>query len=722
MRSRGLFAERDSVELPKKQGRRDTACPERGAILVMTAMIMMLMLVVAAFATDVGAWYRQGQEQTRVADLGSLNGIQAYEQVRRAAFEAANSGLGYDEWADFNQASRRIIDFQSLDAAATAVMNLLAQQGHPTTVTVTNPDTAGTYVGNTVGGDHKDPFPGVGITPEESYITFVTDDGWTITVTRTPELTITVTVLDEATQYFSHLVTDAPTVERSSTATLSNCGAICDIPITFNPPFTGFDAAGSGDGYAPLLLGDTEIWAVNHRTAAVTGDIVCMDRVTKAPCGGGGAYNVISRYKTGLVPHDYLHQANGKIYFAARDDFGTTRSEPGPARDLGLACFDTITRAACSTPFVDIWNQDFVLAAGVTSDDDHVAAFGPYYSGGQLWLVAQNGDVACVQLSMVQCTNSPWPAAMAGTVHALADNNTSAPLRLTADVINGKLITGRSSASNASTIAFSCFDLASRTDCWGGAVQSQAGILSTDGAGSSWFVRYDGTGSPMGYCGGYGTTHACASLATGTLSTIPGFNLTTWAGVTEKGRGTMAFNGQRTFFSFPFTSNLTGCWDWTGSGSSCGSISHTEIVEPYDYALVTPNCVVGLGHKSKFFSFNPNSLIACVDTTASAQLSPCTCADGTPKWGKLTLPDDLLSYVSVLSGQVIDRGNGNALIVDVPDLLAVNGEVDLSGVIPSPGQDLWLELDMTVNALGLTNWTTPIVRDLELTVAPTLIG
>ena len=132
--------------------------------------------------------------------------------------------------------------------------------------------------------------------------------------------------------------------------------------------------------------------------------------------------------------------------------------------------------------------------------------------------------------------------------------------------------------------------------------------------------------------------------------------------------------------------------------------------------------MVGLGHQSKFFSFNPNSLIACVDTTASAQLAPCTCADGTPKWGKLTLPDDLLSYVSALSGQVIYRGNGNALIVDVPDLLAVNGEVDLSGVIPSPGQDLWLELDMTVNALGLTNWTTPIVRDLELTVAPTLIG
>ena len=58
---------------------RDRTTNDRGAILVLTALIMILMLMIAAFATDLGAWYRQGQSQQRSADIGSLNAIKSYD-------------------------------------------------------------------------------------------------------------------------------------------------------------------------------------------------------------------------------------------------------------------------------------------------------------------------------------------------------------------------------------------------------------------------------------------------------------------------------------------------------------------------------------------------------------------------------------------------------------------------------------------------------------------
>ncbi len=61
---------------------------------------MVLILMIAAFATDLGAWYRQGQQQQRAADLGSLNGVNAYDAALKAYF----TSQGASGWGDLGAA------------------------------------------------------------------------------------------------------------------------------------------------------------------------------------------------------------------------------------------------------------------------------------------------------------------------------------------------------------------------------------------------------------------------------------------------------------------------------------------------------------------------------------------------------------------------------------------------------------------------------------------
>ncbi|MGI9601656.1 MAG: pilus assembly protein TadG-related protein, partial [Acidimicrobiales bacterium] len=286
--------------------RRDRRQPqERGAILVMTALVMLIMLMIAAFATDLGAWYRQAQEQQRTADLGSLNAIQSYEQKRTADFET----LSVSAWAEITDATvRETLERDAMQEAVDAVIGVLNAAGSTVTITATNPS-------------WQDPL-GDPAVPTETVVTIQTNDGQTVVVTRTVDLDISVSVTGQGDQYFSSFIQDAPEIERSSTATLSNCGAICDVPIVINPPFVGFSGSGSGDGFRPLIyVAAEEVWAVNHhrRKGATNGEIVCMDQNTQSFCSTGGLYG-LGTYATHNRPaEEYLHQATGKIYFTARD-------------------------------------------------------------------------------------------------------------------------------------------------------------------------------------------------------------------------------------------------------------------------------------------------------------------------------------------------------------------------------------------------------------------
>jgi len=703
------------MELLTTSRRTGVSSNERGAILVLTALVMMLMLMIAAFATDVGAWYRQGQEQTRVADLGSLNGIQAYEQFRRAEFNLN----GYDQWSDFTAAERRQLDFDALEEATDAVMDLLAVQGHPTTVTGTNPDISGTYESP---GVHKDPAPGG--TPAASWITFVTDDGLTVTVTRNPDLTITVTVEKEATQYFSHIIADAPTIARSSTATLSNCGAICNVPFTINPPFIGFTGVGNGDGFKPLRYPAAEqVWAVNHhrRRNAQGADIVCMSEETRTFCdhnnngvrdGGNEGLHSLLNYATHNRPaEEYLNQNTGKLYFTARN---------WNDNETGLVCFNTNTLGYCG--FTYLWDQT------IEENDSWPAvvnATGPWVYGSEMYIMAQHGQIACVDFSMNPC----------GTWNTSAFGHPDLPGELDKPrFVNGEMVGDRiyfTHIVNNGTV-FHCWDIGSSNNCgWPGAVNLS--YLNGDQDQTFTFLRYTTAGSPTHICAavldidrnGCVRFDGVSSFEIGGLNAALGPIDNSWAG------DTFTWDNKRTFFAGG-NSNQVGCWSWV-SGSSCGYIDYDNAVDengsypgatnPYAFEQVTYECVMGLGHNSRYFSFNPADLSPCVDTTVDVALTPCMCADAvTPTWGTIVLPDELLSQVTALDGTLLDNG-GNIIpgFVDI-DLLAANGELDLSGLDPTVYTNLTLVLDVEamLDINGIPVWTTPINSNLELVVQPTL--
>lgn len=708
MGATGENAEPPIMELLTTPRRTAAASSERGAILVLTALVMMLMLMIAAFATDVGAWYRQGQEQTRVADLGSLNGIQAYEQFRRAEFNLNN----YDEWSDFTAAERKLLDFESLEEATNAVMDLLAVQGHPTTVTATNPDTSGTYVGL----EHKDPAPGG--TPASSWITFVTNDGLTVTVTRNPDLTITVTVEKEATQYFSHIIADAPTIERSSTATLSNCGAICDVPITINPPFIGFSGSGSGDGFRPMIYAAAEeVWAVNHhrRTGATNGEIVCMNMTTRSFCAdaSGGTHN-LGNYETHNRPaEEYLNPSTGKIYFTARD-WSTNKT--------GLVCFDTNTTAYCG--FQNLFNQDFSNRWPAI-----VNATGPWVYNNKMYVMGQQGRLKCVNFSMNGCGAWNTDAQYTGALPAI---NPGTP---ETTFINGEQIGSKvyftHILNGSGGVVFQCWDLASSNNCgWANPVQITSLTGRTDFRQT--FLSYNTAQSPNGICVADVDRHInrCVALDGGSNWSIGGLSGHLAQMDVSWGGDTFSWEGRRTFFAGG-RSNIITCWNWDpalGPVGECGEINYgsatADAVYPYAFTQQSPKCIMGLGDKSVYYSFKPSSLTPCVDTTVDVDLRPCKCADATTDtWGTLIIPEELRGLVDQLHGTLYDDATGNVIPPHIGvDLLASNGELDLSALDPSVYTDLTLVLDVQakVDLNGIPLWTNPIVSNLELVVQPTL--
>ena len=693
---------------------------ERGAILVLTALVMMLMLMIAAFATDVGAWYRQGQEQTRVADLGSLNGIQAYEQFRRAEFNLNN----YDEWSDFTAAERKQLDFDSLEEATNAVMDLFAVQGHPTTVTPTNPDTSGTYVGL----EHKDPAPGG--TPASSWITFVTNDGLTVTVTRNPDLTITVTVAKDATQYFSHMISDAPTIERSSTATLSNCGAICDVPITINPPFIGFQGDGNGDGFKPHIYNtQDEIWAINHHrhVNGQSADFVCMNQTSRDFCDDNGDGNYqpgeglysLDDYATNNRPaEEYLDLNTGNLYFTGRD---------WNSDETRLVCWSTITKNFCGSH--DLWDQH--------SDEEWPAivnATGPWVYNSKMYIMGQHGQLKCVDFGMGPC--GTWNTSVFG--HSdIPDIDPSSGAETT--FINGERLGSKIYFTHIlkgnDGVIFHCWDLALNNNCgWAAPVQVTTLLGKQDTRQT--FLWHSTTGSPTAICVAAYDVHTsrCVSFDGSSNWTNSAFNAhitlldhhpnhgNAWGGDTL-----LTWDKSMTFFAGG-NSNRTLCWSWADN-AECGFIDHDSIlgddtVYPYAYTQVNDQCIMGLGHQSQYFSFKPSTLGTCVDTTVDVDLEPCKCSDATTDtWGTLVIPEELRGQVDQLHGTLYDDATGNVIPPHIGvDLLATNGELDLSDLDPGVYTNLTLVLDVQakVDINGVPLWVDPIVSNLELVVQPTL--
>lgn len=692
---------------------------ERGSIIVLTAMVMLVMLMIAAFATDVGAWYRQGQEQQRSADLASLNGVQGYENERKAQFNAISTpATPVASWSDIdgpgNATLRESIDHASLEAAVNAIIDVLKSEGHPTTqVAGTNPSYQHP--------SGSDPYPsdasGNPIPANSSSATFVTNDGITVVVTRTSDLTISVSVTQPGTQYFSSIISASPNIERVSESKFSNCNADCSRDIELSPPFAGFQATGSGDGFRPLIGNNGRIWTVNHHG----GDIVCMDSNTLAECSGWSPLDVddADNLQTARKPHDVIDNDRNQIYYTADND---------STDEWGIACVDTVVRRHCpGEEFTPL--HDFTDGGGSVS---YITGSGVFrvgtYPNDRLYAMGQNGIMHCMLPSAlgvsptVECPGYPKTTSIYGRSW-LPDLDDDAHTLL-GEQIGTKIYFYHDAKGSSSPYgAFTCWNTVTNNECW----NYTATPTYTSGRGI-FFIAYDTAGNPEGFCyakeasPSVDLTHTCARLSNGALFTSNIPNLISAIKPTRGyiyGEG-LSIDGERTIFGIRGSGyGEVYCYSWA-TQSSCGVLTGAE--EIYGMAKLSDDCIIGVGHSSRFVSINPVTMTSCTGTTVNTQIYPCPCGDGlTSRYGTLDLPQELKDVLVSAHARVTDP-SGTVPDLVHPDLLTSPMELSQFDGLPGP-----LTLEITVNskvdaATGDLLWTQTYFANLALTVQPTLIG
>jgi hypothetical protein len=199
-----------------------------------------------------------------------------------------------------------------------------------------------------------------------------------------------------------------------------------------------------------------------------------------------------------------------------------------------------------------------------------------------------------------------------------------------------------------------------------------------------------------------------------------------WAG------DAISWNGRRTFIAGG-NSNRVGCWSWEDGGVPCpdnailhanSSFTGSGNANPYGFAQISDQCIVGLGHTSIFYSFNPRGFSSCVDAKLSTEIFPCQCADGANKWGEVRMPAELMAKVDQMWATVSATEGGAAISsgLDRVELHNNGGILDLSEVDQSLNV-LYLTLDVNAKlnpSTGDPMWTSPITADLAIVVQPTL--
>lgn len=697
---------------------------------------MLLLLFIAAFATDLGAWYRQGQAQQQAADVSSLNGVQAYDREVRAYLES----FGPETiWDDLTEAQREEGERRAMLAVVNTVIGLLETSG----LDFSNPDLVDLQLSippNMLG--------------DESIATIEADDGTVVTIVRSVievdgvfVSTISVSITAPGQQFISGILRDAPDISSSAESTVSNCGAECEREVTIDPPFAGFNAGGSGDGFSPLLFGDDQIWAVNHHANNginnTVGDIVCVDRNTEAFCGT----HSLADYHTPVFPAELLAEDFGKIYFPATQRNGNRRA--------GLGCFDVARGDFCDTEFIELFpggTNRFSSAAGAV-----------FRHGDNAWVLSHFGQIACVTMSadadggMTSCgTQLTHDTIAFGTnnIQGLTQGGDNRPVWGT--VQGNELFATIRNRQNRS-IAL-CFNFDDQGSC-GWAAANNLGVR--DGSNAS-FEYFDTTGGFIGICAVDRDPNqaSCAREDNGLDLAAPPNIATTIAGLERNGGDTdfigssFVWNNQRLFINGGISDRIV-CYDFAKSptpgpcAQTPGGIINIEdivpqelvdsnpggggLVEPYQLAEVTSECLIGLGDESVFFSLNPIRLTGCVDTITSTIITPCLCTGtGIPNWAAIELPQDLLDSVNLLEATARDAtvpagstyvpGSG-AIVGGIQDVdVLQSGVVDLGNV---PDSVLAIELVLRVDSkidpgTQLPEFDAPATFDISIISQPTL--
>lgn len=693
---------------------------------------MMLLLFIAAFATDLGAWYRQGQEQQRAADVGALNGIQAYDRAVKSYWQdPAFFNPPKTDWSQLTNSEARESEERGLREAAATIIALLETSG----LSFSNPG-AGTLA--------VDPTD-----ENQTSLWIVTaDDGTEVRITRSFVVTgtnsagnpvyarsIDVQVVASGEQYFSNVVRDAPDIARQASATLANCAADCTDEFFLDPPFTGFDSAGKGDGYRPLWGEDGKVWTVNHHARSASSySIVCMDIQTELQCSDWAPLD--QKFITGGKSADVIDNERNRIYFPASD-----------FTQGGIGCVRTDTRAYCPG------NEEFTP---LTGSDPHVydnaADWGSMLSFHGLWRVGtypndrlfamgQDGRVHCFDPDKLGTTNATctgYPQRTQLSLNGTAQSSSGDLHSVITDQVGDRIIAHMYVDQNNSW--FVCWDTSSNSECWSPRKSKFTWDPQWLGHG---FVRYNTTQQPIGFCYANGGqlrnnqtlnhNHQCVQANNGTImGDVPNLDLgfvnnSYFSSSLNYGNlyaGGYTWEGKRLFIGSLFSRTIN-CYNWQTQQMCVGGTFETPKGDTYGMmAIPNTDCMLAVGDRSgaadggtsQYYAFHAIDLDPCTISSISAEINPCPCTDGSgeERYGTLTLPDSLRDLL--VTAQATVSGGG---MTETGDLMA--GPMDLSIFNGTPGPlDLEIEVDAILGSDGKPLWKTPQAVSLDLIIQPTL--
>lgn len=330
--------------------------------MFLVAITALIVMVAGAIAVDLSAVATRGQSLQNAADSAALAGVQAY----RASMGERTEATPADE-----------------AAAIEAVNDLLAQNGI------------------------TDITPGIEFPDEDN------------------DTEVKVTLHDDDAGFLLSGFTGgaAGTVERTATARFEACEASCIREVAIPPPFNGVDAAGDGDGYKPIAVGNA-LYSINHQSGATQGSLqitcvlrglrhrtdrepsddvndktqLCWDDASGAPVPGKTAYpsNFVGSIRsTPEMPHAAV--VGTRIYWAT----STTSAHY-------MFCFETTTEQPCSSPLFLNGNGDGYNQGGLYHRESHRGG-GTVAVDDRIYTFTDDHKVHCVlpTLPMQSCGGYP---------------------------------------------------------------------------------------------------------------------------------------------------------------------------------------------------------------------------------------------------------------------------------------------------------------------------
>lgn len=577
---------------------------ERGATLVVIALMLTIMLVGAGYAVDLSLRENRAQDMQNAADSAALAGAQS--------------------WGGGDEAAVRL-----------AVADMLAQNGIGSDVVVDVQFPSASQVEVLLGDSN-----GKGL------LSSFTGDGGTLT--------------------------------RSAVATFTECNAGCEQTIVAPPVINAIEAAGSGDGFVPIAVRN-RLYAINHHQFAVS----CIDRDTLEECWEGERYALPSGFQTNT---SHLPGVIGdRIFYVGRG-----------SGDVILTCFDTTFDSQCSG----------VVLSGAKQGQAVVV-------GDQVFVFTSEQKVYCYTGLLNLCPGYDGSGRDSQMASVEDINSTQNFNKSQFDVHDGKIYI---QSNWQGKYWMECWDTAALAPC------SAFGPYNT-GTNSNFkaFFHRNALGVPQDFCS-VGINHvACYQLdgsgidagAESSLETVRAYMRSKgwdngWDGLVSYHEPT------NTVYITDSKGSLTYCYDFVSLCGESYDITPINIVQTYGYISDGPDCMIGLGDNSVFFTKKPDLSGPCDSSTGTVEITPCTCT-GQPTWPAITATEDGGALAMMV--RVVDP-SGTAVVPWTDLLLA-----DIKIPDGTPGPTLTLEFEVEV-AAGDDPWTAgtpPTFTLLSPETAPRLV-